>query len=60
MPITETPAPIVSVPRQAGPIVGPLDHRVADRVPAVVDHVRLHGVRCYWDLRQCRWECRPD
>ncbi len=35
---------------------GPLD----DRVPTVVDHIRTHGVRCYWDLTQCRWECRGD
>ncbi len=21
---------------------------------------REHGPRCYWDLRECRWVCRPD
>ena len=52
MPITEAPAPTAVVPKQAGP--------VHDRVPTVVDHVRTHGVRCYWDLRECRWECHPD
>jgi hypothetical protein len=49
---TEQPAATPALPLQAGP--------VDDRVPTVVDHVRTHGPRCYWDLTQCRWECRPD
>jgi hypothetical protein len=24
------------------------------------DHVRMHGPRCYWDFRECRWECSRD
>ncbi len=47
-PTTETPV----LPQQAAP--------VEDPVPTVVDHVRTHGRRCYWDLTECRWECRPD
>jgi hypothetical protein len=29
-------------------------------VPSIeppVDHVRTHGPRCLWDLRDCRWDC---
>ena len=28
-------------------------------VPAEVrvDHVRTHGPRCFWDFRDCRWDC---
>jgi hypothetical protein len=26
-------------------------------VEAPVDHVRTHGPRCFWDLRDCRWDC---
>jgi len=28
-------------------------------VPAKVrvDHVRTHGPRCFWDFRDCRWDC---
>ena len=24
-----------------------------------VDHVRKHPSGCYWDVRDCRWVCRP-
>jgi hypothetical protein len=27
------------------------------RVLAVIDHVRSHDVKCYWDFVECRWEC---
>jgi len=30
--------------------------------PAVeeLDHVRFHSVKCYWDYRDCRWQCSAD
>jgi hypothetical protein len=26
--------------------------------PDPVDHVRTHGRECWWNLDECRWECR--
>jgi hypothetical protein len=36
----------------------------AQRMPAEapapsVDHVRMHGRSCWWDLTECRWQCSP-
>jgi hypothetical protein len=25
-----------------------------------LDHVRSHSVKCYWDYRDCRWQCSDD
>ena len=38
------------VPAQPAPV---------DPVPVEVpvDHVRTHGPRCFWDLRDARWDC---
>ena len=48
-PTTETPGP-----------AGCRRRRSTTGCSTVVDHVRTHGRRCYWDLTECRWECRPD
>ena len=29
-------------------------------VPPVIesfDHISAHSVKCYWDYRDCRWQC---
>ena len=26
----------------------------------VVDHVRSHSMKCYWDFVECRWQCSRD
>ena len=40
------------------------ERRETDLVEApdlvVVDHVRSHTVKCYWDFMECRWECSRD
>jgi hypothetical protein len=25
-----------------------------------VDHVTRHGLRCWWDVEECRWDCSGD
>jgi len=45
-----------------GPVVPtsePEPHRVPTRpLSAPVDHVRTHGRQCWWNVEECRWECR--
>jgi hypothetical protein len=30
---------------------------VAVDAPPAYDHVTSHSMKCYWDVRECRWEC---
>ena len=43
-------------PEQALPLVQPAPVEAAP-AEAPVDHVRTHGPRCFWDVRDCRWDC---
>jgi hypothetical protein len=47
----------------AEPIAGPLAEPVVPQqreTVEVVDHVRSHSMRCYWDFVECRWQCPRD
>lgn len=46
-PVPVMPSAVVPAQRETGP-------------DAVVDHVRRHGTRCYWDVAECRWACTRD
>ena len=58
MSIIEPPA-AVDVVEQPKPEVAVVP---AVPVPTVerLDHVRSHSVKCYWDYRDCRWQCSAD
>jgi hypothetical protein len=54
------------VPAETGtpPVTATLPIQTAkvDPVPKepVIDHVRAHSVKCYWDFMECRWQCSDD
>jgi hypothetical protein len=49
----ETPAPAAVPDQREVPAAAPAP-------VAGIDHVRSHGVSCYWDVAQCRWMCARD
>jgi hypothetical protein len=42
-----------AVPAQATPVE-------PAPAPSVVDHVRSHSMKCYWDFVECRWQCSGE
>ena len=38
-------------------VVLPVQRRPAESVARSVDHVRVHGRSCWWDVTECRWQC---
>jgi len=54
-PVTEAPV----VPEQHEVLtVEPVAQKEAP-LPRL-DHVTSHSIKCYWDFRECRWECSDD
>jgi len=35
----------------------PTQRRPVEPAARSVDHVRVHGRSCWWDVTECRWRC---
>lgn len=43
---------------EIAPVVLPPSPTRPEPAPAPADHVRVHGRECWWNVAECRWECR--
>jgi hypothetical protein len=50
------PAPAPAAVTDQAPVVPAYEPVRATPLPER-HHGHLHGVRCYWDFRECRWVC---
>jgi hypothetical protein len=50
--LEEAPAVVSDDPDPRQPSSAPVDRNATPR--------HEHGVRCYWDFRECRWVCVPS
>jgi hypothetical protein len=57
MSIVEPPTAL-DVSQQAREVpVEPVSPVLDTPVIEAFDHVRSHSVKCWWDYRDCRWQC---
>ena len=50
--LEEVPAPVSDDPDLRKPAPATVDRAATPR--------HEHGLRCYWDFRECRWVCVPS
>ena len=56
---TEQQAPDAHGSDTAETVVLPTQRRPVEPATRRVDHVRVHGRSCWWDLTEARWQCTP-
>jgi hypothetical protein len=55
-PVTEAPV----VPEQQHEVLTVEPVAPGEAAVQRLDHITSHSIKCYWDFRECRWECSED